>query len=102
MIIKSKKRKNILIKGGTVIDPANGIHKKTTVAIEKGKIIAIGRPPKGFEPEITIDAKNQLILPGLIDLCARLREPGPDEARRPRLRPRPSRSPGKICGEGVD
>jgi dihydroorotase len=66
----------IVIQGGRVIDPA---HRTDTVAdlfIAGGKIAGLGQPPAGFIPEQTIDARHQIVCPGLIDLCARLREPG--------------------------
>lgn len=66
----------VTIKQGRVIDPANKLDKVTDIHIAKGKIAAIGKPPTGFKPDRTIDAKNHLVCPGLVDLAARLREPG--------------------------
>jgi dihydroorotase len=64
------------ISNGRIIDPANNVDQTASIFIDKGKIIAIGRSPKGFEPQKEIDASDQIICPGLVDLCARLREPG--------------------------
>ena len=66
----------IRIINGYLIDPANGIDEKRNLFIEEGKISAIGKAPSGFKPDLTIDAKNQIICPGIIDLSARVREPG--------------------------
>jgi dihydroorotase len=66
----------IEIKNGRLIDPANGIDGNKNLFIEDGKIRAIGQAPSGFKPDLTIDAKDQVICPGLIDLSARVREPG--------------------------
>ncbi len=66
----------IAIKNGRVIDPATGLDSKADLFIENGKIAAIGKAPAGFKAEQTIDAINKLVCPGLIDLSARLREPG--------------------------
>lgn len=66
----------ILIEKGHLLDPANVIDKEQDLYIADGKIIAHGKKPYGFNSDITINAKNKLVLPGLIDLCARLREPG--------------------------
>jgi len=66
----------ISITRGRIIDPANNIDQVTDLHIENGKILALGKAPKGFKPEHTIDASNQVVCPGLIDLHARLREPG--------------------------
>jgi len=64
------------ISHGRIIDPANNIDQTGNLFIDKGRIIAIGRSPKGFKPQKEIDASNKIVCPGLIDLCARLREPG--------------------------
>jgi len=67
---------NILIKDGLVIDPANNVESVTDLAIQNGKVIAIGDIPADFTADQVINASNKLVLPGIIDLCARLREPG--------------------------
>ena len=67
---------NICIEKGRVIDPANKLDKIGSIYISKGKIVAVGRKPAGFEAKKTIDASGQFVLPGLVDLSARLREPG--------------------------
>lgn len=67
---------NILITHGRVIDPASGTDTQTDIAIADGKIAGIGRAPSGFKPERTLDATGCIVTPGLVDLAARLREPG--------------------------
>jgi len=64
------------ISNGRIIDPANNIDQTDDLFIDKGLIAGIGKPPKGFKVEQEIDATNQIVCPGLVDLCARLREPG--------------------------
>jgi len=66
----------IQIKNGRVIDPKNNIDSKLDVFIAAGKIVAIGHSPEGFVANQVIDADNLVICPGLVDLSARLREPG--------------------------
>jgi len=66
----------ISIRGGRLIDPANGIDAEMDVHIEAGRVTAVGTAPAGFQPERTLDARGLVVCPGLIDLCARLREPG--------------------------
>jgi dihydroorotase len=66
----------ILIQGGRVIDPTSGLDKVCDVAIAAGHILAIDNLPKDFAPSKTINATGCIVAPGLIDLCARLREPG--------------------------
>ena len=67
---------SVHIKGGRLIDPRNQIDAKQDVFVSDGKIASLGRPPSGFRAERTIDAANLVVCPGLIDLSARLREPG--------------------------
>ena len=66
----------ILIQGGRVIDPASGRDEVADVAVAAGRITAVGQVPAGFEPARTIDARGCVVAPGLVDLAARLREPG--------------------------
>ena len=69
-----------LIQNGRVMDPASGLDEVADIAIAAGKILAIiqkGEPlPQGFQAEKTLDAKGFIVAPGLVDLQARLREPG--------------------------
>ena len=67
---------NILITNGRVIDPTSGLDQQGDVAIADGKILAIGRTPSDFKAERTLDASGCILAPGLVDLAARLREPG--------------------------
>jgi dihydroorotase len=64
------------IKNGRVIDPANGIDAVQDLYIVDRKIAAVGSAPEGFEAGRTIDAAGLVVAPGLVDLSARLREPG--------------------------
>jgi len=64
------------IMGGRVIDPASRLDKVIDIYIADGKIFALGAAPAGFSSDKIIDARNKVVCPGLIDICARLREPG--------------------------
>lgn len=66
----------IHIKNGHLIDPANGIDAQQDVFIAAGKIAGIGSAPEGFVASKVIDATGLVVAPGLVDLSARLREPG--------------------------
>src|SRR5512135_1122352 len=66
----------IHIKNGRVIDPKNHLDAKQDVYIAAGKIVAVGRAPDGFSANREIDASGLVVCPGLVDLAARLREPG--------------------------
>ena len=66
----------ILIQGGRVLDPKSKTDAVADVAISAGKIVAIGKAPEGFQAQKTIDAKGCIVMPGLVDLAVRLKEPG--------------------------
>jgi dihydroorotase len=66
----------IHIKGGHLVDPRNGIDAALDLYIAAGKIVAVGAAPAGFHANRTIDASGKIVCPGLVDLSARLREPG--------------------------
>ncbi|AFK61700.1 dihydroorotase [Advenella kashmirensis WT001] len=66
----------IVIKGGRLLDPASGTDQTGNLYIAAGRIVGMGQEPDGFESARTIDATGKLVIPGLIDLAVRLREPG--------------------------
>lgn len=69
----------LLIKGGHLIDPASKTNQPMDLWIADGSLVAITPPGKsleGFVADETIDARGKMVCPGLIDLSARLREPG--------------------------
>lgn len=66
----------ISICNGRLIDPAQEIDAQLDLHIEDGKVVALGAAPAGFQADRSIDASGQIVCPGLIDLSARLREPG--------------------------
>lgn len=69
---------DIVIKNGLLIDPENEINRPADIHIVNGKIAAIepANSIKATENTKTIDASNLTVIPGLVDCCARLREPG--------------------------
>jgi len=66
----------VLIKGGRLIDPASGRDAIGDVLIEGERIAAVDGAAKDASADKVIDAKGLVVAPGLVDLCARLREPG--------------------------
>jgi dihydroorotase len=64
------------IRGGQVVDPASGLDRVASVFVADGRIAAIGDAPAGFRADRVIDATGLVVAPGLVDLAARLREPG--------------------------
>ena len=65
----------LLIRNGRVIDPASGRDELADVAIAADRIVGIGAV-RDFDAERVIEAQGLVVAPGLVDLAARLREPG--------------------------
>jgi len=68
--------KKILISNGHIIDPANKIDQTGSVYIADGKILSVNEQVSDFTADLTIDATDNIVCPGFIDLSARLRDPG--------------------------
>ena len=70
----------LVIRGGRVIDPANGIDGIADVLIEDGQIAAIGSDVQVNSGDVEfIDASGRIVCPGFIDTHVSLREPGFEE-----------------------
>ncbi|MEJ8826401.1 dihydroorotase [Variovorax humicola] len=67
---------NILITNGRVLDPASGFDGQADIAIAAGGIESVGDIATDFRPDRIVDAQGCIVVPGLVDLAARLREPG--------------------------
>ena len=66
----------LVIRNGRVVDPKNGVDAVTDVSIDAGKVLAVGPIPAGFHADREVEASGLVVSPGLVDLSARLREPG--------------------------
>jgi dihydroorotase len=66
----------IEIRHARVIDPASGFDRVTPLYIAAGRVAGIGEAPAGWSANRTLDASGLVACPGLVDLSARLREPG--------------------------
>ncbi|MEX2175292.1 MAG: dihydroorotase [Pirellulaceae bacterium] len=67
----------LLITGGRVICPAQGIDRVTNLLIEEGRIVGFDAQPRGDER--ILDAAGKIVAPGLVDFHTQLREPGCEE-----------------------
>src|SRR5207244_4511105 len=66
-----------LLKGGRVVDPANGRDGTLDVLIENDRIVRIGRDLSVDTGVTVVDIPSGLVVcPGLIDMHVHLREPG--------------------------
>ena len=59
---------DILIRGGTVVDPSQGLHAERDVLVSDGRIQAINDSHTAVEARHVIDARGLFVVPGLIDL----------------------------------
>ena len=66
----------IHIRGGRLVDPKSEVDAKRDLYVADGRVVAAGAAPDGFRADHTIEAAGLVVAPGLVDLAARLREPG--------------------------
>jgi dihydroorotase len=66
---------DLLIRGGRVVDPTQGLDEIRDVLIRDGEIAEIGTDLDGVSID-TLDASGMIVAPGFIDLHTHLREPG--------------------------
>jgi dihydroorotase len=65
-----------LLKGGRVVDPANGIDGALDILIEDGRIARVGRGLPVDGAEVMEIPAGLVVCPGFIDMHVHLREPG--------------------------
>jgi len=59
---------DLLITGGTLIDPASGTHARRDLAIADGQIVAVEPNLRASSAAEVVDAQGLLVVPGLVDL----------------------------------
>ena len=71
----------LLIRGGRVVDPSQGLDGVHDVLVRDGLVVGVGA--EGAQPigkaDETIDATGLVVCPGLVDMHVHLREPGREE-----------------------
>ena len=65
-------KKNFLLKGGRVIDPARGVDQIMDLGVLDGRMVDPGQVP---DPEV-VELGGLVVTPGFIDLHVHLRQPG--------------------------
>ena len=60
--------RDLLIKGGTVIDPSQNLHTQLDVAVKDGKILQVAPDIPADGSRTLIPAKGRIVTPGLIDV----------------------------------
>ena len=59
---------DLLLKNGTIIDPANGVNTTSDLFIQNGLISAVGKGLNASTETRVIDVSNKVVTPGLIDI----------------------------------
>ena len=67
---------NLQINNGRLLDAAQSLDDVKSIFIVDGRIAAIGSAPENFSADKVIDVAGKIVCAGLVDLAARLREPG--------------------------
>ncbi len=67
---------NIDIQNARLVDASVSLDRAAPIFIADGRIAAVGEAPAGWKADKTLDARGKIVCPGLVDLSARLREPG--------------------------
>ena len=67
--------RDLLIKGGRVVDPASGLDGVADILVSEGKIARVDKDIASEGAEI-LDVSGMIVMPGLIDMHVHLREPG--------------------------
>lgn len=70
---------SLLIKGGRVLSPEDGLDGALDVLIEDGRIREIS-PDITARAEETLDARGQVVAPGFVDIHVHFRVPGGEES----------------------
>jgi dihydroorotase len=63
-------RPNLLLKGGHVIDPANGIDRRADVRLSEGQVEAVTHDMPSSSGETVLDVAGYYVVPGIIDMRA--------------------------------
>ena len=61
---------DLLVKGGTVVDPSQGMNEEKDVAMSDGKVAEIRTGLSSSSAKQVVDASGRIVTPGLMDLHA--------------------------------
>jgi dihydroorotase len=59
---------DLVVAGGTVVDPAGGLHARRDVGVVDGRIVAVEPHIPAASARAVLDATGLLVVPGLVDL----------------------------------
>jgi dihydroorotase len=67
---------NLLIKGGRVVDPSQGLDEVLDILVADGLVKELGKGLSALAGAEVVDATGKIVTPGLIDMHVHLRDPG--------------------------
>ena len=59
---------DLLLTGGTLLDPAQGTHQRRDIAFKDGLVAEVAERIDAAASAVSVDVTGKLITPGLIDL----------------------------------
>ncbi len=68
--------KPLLIRGGRILDPSQGLDLVGSLLLKDGRVAWLGQGEPPMAPAVVISAVGMVVCPGFIDLHCHLREPG--------------------------
>ena len=71
--------KPLLLKGGKLVDPSQGLNKIGDLLIADGKIAGVGGSISGPDESEVVSCDGMIVSPGFIDVHCHLREPGRED-----------------------
>ena len=74
----TKLKKQVVLKGGTILDPINETLKKGDVLIENGRMKSIGKVTPSKSADV-IDCSGLIVTHGFCDIHVHFREPGRED-----------------------
>jgi dihydroorotase len=71
--------RDVLLKGGRLVDPSSGLDGTGDLLVRDGKIESVGGNIAAPADATVIDCEGQVVAPGFIDVHCHLREPGRED-----------------------
>jgi dihydroorotase len=68
--------RDVLIRGGRVVDPSQGLDARVDLLLRGGRVAEAGERLEAPEGAEVVDARRLVVVPGLVDVHVHLREPG--------------------------